>query len=83
MLDASVAASWLLPDEKSAVSDAARDRLALDGAIVPQLWHLEIRNILLMSVRRRRISAQDMHDRLEALQELPFWTTHSPTCTSR
>ena len=72
VLDASVAAAWLLPDEESAVSDAARNRLVPDGAIVPQLWHLEIRNILLMSVRRRRISAQDMHDRLEALQELPI-----------
>ncbi|MYB38110.1 MAG: type II toxin-antitoxin system VapC family toxin [Gammaproteobacteria bacterium] len=68
----SVAASWVLPDEDSTVANAARRHLATDGAVVPPLWHLEVRNVLLASVRRRRISPRDMHDRLEALGELPI-----------
>lgn len=72
MLDASVAAVWLLPDEDSPVAEAARLRLAADGAIVPALWHLEIRNVLSASVRRRRMSAHDMHDRLDSLAQLPI-----------
>ena len=57
VLDASVAAAWVLPDEDAAVSDAALDRLGAETAKVPGLFWHELRNLLLSAERRGRIDA--------------------------
>jgi predicted nucleic acid-binding protein len=55
VVDASVAAAWLLPDETTEYTDAALMATA-DGEVwVPALWLLEIGNLLLSAQRRRRI----------------------------
>ena len=46
--------------------------------MVPQIWHYEMRNILLVANRRQRIAAADVADRLSALADLPFETDGSP-----
>lgn len=72
VLDASVAACWLLDDEDDA--SAALERLRREGALVPQIWHVEIRNCLLVAWRRRRLSNDDLGERLRALAGLPVRT---------
>ena len=47
VVDASVALVWLFDDEDQPGAERTLDRLEEDGAVVPQLWHLEIRNSLL------------------------------------
>jgi predicted nucleic acid-binding protein len=55
VVDASVAAAWLLPHEATEYTDAALMATA-DGEVwVPALWLLEIGNLLLSAQRRRRI----------------------------
>jgi len=49
VLDASVTACWCFPDERFAVADAAMQRLIDEEALVPPLWALEIRNILVLN----------------------------------
>jgi predicted nucleic acid-binding protein len=78
VLEASVAAVWLLDDEQHSGADAALSKLEEYGAIVPQLWHAEIRNCLLVAERRGRISGHDVDDRLKALNELPIQTDAEP-----
>ena len=78
VLDASVTAVWLLDDEKHPVAEAALSELEKFGAIVPQLWHAEVRNCLLVAERRGRISAQDADERLKALSDLPIQTDMEP-----
>ncbi|NML16350.1 type II toxin-antitoxin system VapC family toxin [Azohydromonas caseinilytica] len=57
VVDASVAAAWLLPDEATDYTDAALAATA-DGEVwVPSLWLLEIGNLLLNAQRRHRIDA--------------------------
>lgn len=57
VVDASVAAAWLLPDEATDYTDATLAATA-DGEVwVPTLWLLEISNLLLSAQRRRRIDA--------------------------
>ena len=70
VLDASVAACWLLDDEDDADARAALERLRREDALVPQLWHIEIRNCLLVARRRRRLSNDGLRDRLRALTGL-------------
>ncbi len=74
VLDASVTLAWLLDDEEDERADAALNRLAEDSAIVPQLWHLEVRNALLVAERRGRIAANQLAERLEDLRRLPIQT---------
>lgn len=49
-------------------------RLESDEALVPQLWHLEMRNSLLVATRRGRLSPDAPTERLDALRDLPVRT---------
>lgn len=76
VVDASVAACWCFPDEKSAAADTAMDRLLHDEAIAPGLWTLEITNILIVSERRGRISPEETDAFLDDLARLPIGIRH-------
>ena len=78
VLDASVAGSWLLEDELDPRAARAAERVPEDGALVPQLWHLDVRNALVSAERRGRITARGLNDRLRALRRLPVATDAAP-----
>ena len=78
VVDASVAASWLLDDERNEYSDAALAALENAVGLVPQLWHYEMRNLLLMAARRGRLSAEDAAVRVAYLASLPLETDGTP-----
>ena len=59
VLDASISAAWALPDETSVLADNLLTLAQLDGAVVPSLWWYEIRSILLIAERRKRIATAD------------------------
>ena len=72
VIDASIASAWCFPDEQTdytravfqAVSSSAVDSVA------PRLWAYEIRNSVLMGIRRGRISKPDSEQFLVLLNEL-------------
>lgn len=72
MVDASIALSWYLPGEGSATAEAAFARLRDSDAAAPILWWFEIRNILVMSERRQRITPAQTAQILTRLAELPL-----------
>jgi predicted nucleic acid-binding protein len=72
VVDASVAASWLLPDEGHPTATAAYSRLRTDRALVPSLWWFEIRNIFVMSERRGRLDSEKTRKALSLLESLPI-----------
>lgn len=78
MLDASVATAWLLDDEDEALSSAALERLETDEALVPQLWHVEVRSALLGAERSGRIRSDEVDERLRSLGDLPVRTDTDP-----
>ena len=78
VLDASVAAAWLLSEETASRADLALVRLEDDEALVPHLWHLELRNGLLVAARRGRFTADGPAERLNALYDLPIRTDIEP-----
>ncbi|QYU67487.1 type II toxin-antitoxin system VapC family toxin [Leptolyngbya sp. 15MV] len=82
VVDASVSASWLFDDEDDPRAAATLDRLAIAPGIVPQLWHFEMRNILLVARRRQRISAQGLAERIASLADLPLRTDTDPDLAS-
>ncbi|MDE2134468.1 MAG: type II toxin-antitoxin system VapC family toxin [Alphaproteobacteria bacterium] len=72
VIDASVAASWCFPDEASPAADAALRRLAEDSALIPSLFWFELRNVLLIGERRRRIAETDTARFLGFVRDLPL-----------
>lgn len=78
VIDASVAASWCFPDEASPVADAALRRLDEDGALAPSLFWFELRNVLLIGERRRRITKTDTARFLGFVRDLPLEVDSDP-----
>ncbi len=78
VVDASVVVAWLFDDEAEPYADRVLDRLVEEGALAPQLWHLETRNALLTAERRGRLSMREVKERLDALKGLPIRTDVDP-----
>lgn len=72
VLDASVAAAWYLTDERSAVANTALERLAEGPCLAPTLFWYELRNLLVMQERRRRIVPSATATALTHLSGLPI-----------
>jgi predicted nucleic acid-binding protein len=72
VIDASIAASWLLPDEGHAQANRAFAKLATDHALVPSLWWYETRNIFIVNERRGRIDTHQTTRALALLAALPI-----------
>jgi len=71
VVDASVAACWLLPDELHPVADAAWRRIARVPAFAPVLWCVELRNMLIVNERCGRLDSAKTTHALRLLKELP------------
>ena len=78
ILDASITGVWLFDDELDPRADVALTRLEDDVALVPQLWHVEVRSVLLVAERRGRIRAGEVDERLLWLGGLPIQTDAQP-----
>jgi predicted nucleic acid-binding protein len=78
VLDASIAACWAFPDEQDPRADAALERARTEDAIVPSLWWFEIRNILVVSERRKRITEAGTDSFLRELARLRFRVDREP-----
>ena len=51
VIDSSVALAWCFPDEQDTYSQSVLDALASQKASVPDLWHLEVANTLVVGER--------------------------------
>ena len=78
ILDASITGVWLFDDELDPRADVAMTRLEDGMALVPQLWHVEVRSVLLVAERRGRIRAGEVDERLLWLGGLPIQTDAQP-----
>ena len=82
VIDASVAATWFLRDEESALGDWVQRR-AKAGMIVavPSIWLLEVSNLLATAARRSRIDKSGYDDALITIQTLPLRLLPPPSIT--
>jgi predicted nucleic acid-binding protein len=71
VIDASVTVAALLPEAHSTHARTLMRRVAVDGACVPSLWHLEVGNILLLAERRRKLTQAQRVECLADLSVLP------------
>lgn len=74
VLDCSIAAAWLFADEADPETDHLLARINDRGALVPNLWHLEVGNMLLQAEKQGRITTPQINLRLALLADLPITT---------
>ncbi len=77
-LDVSVTLSWVLPDEKSGLAEAALAYVQHEGAVVPSLWWFELRNALVTAERRNRLTPVHTHQSLADIAYLPIEIDTAP-----
>jgi predicted nucleic acid-binding protein len=78
VLDASIVACWAFADEDHPVADLALERIRTDAAHVPALWWFEVRNILIVDERRKRLTENDTASFLRSLARLRVTIDRSP-----
>ncbi len=78
VLDASVALAWLLNEAAGSQADRAWLRLKDGDALVPRIWHFEVRNGLLVAMRRGRIALEAPAHLLRALERFQIRTDVEP-----
>jgi predicted nucleic acid-binding protein len=72
ILDSSATLAWTFPEERTnAILDLFK-LVANHGAIVPELWRIEVANTLNVGIRRGRISKANRHGILADLENLPI-----------
>lgn len=72
VIDSSIAIAWCFPDENDDYSRSVLDALETEPAFVPDLWHLEVANTLLVGERRKRSTQADTVAWMSFLAELPI-----------
>jgi len=78
VLDCSVAFAWCFLDESQPLTDAALGTVSEQGAIVPEIWPLEVVNVLLVAERRKRLTRADSEEFLGLLAALPIQVEPMP-----
>lgn len=76
VIDSSLAAAWCFPDERTDYTNAVLRAISTPlDAVAPRLWAYEVRNSVLMGLRRKRITPADAHDFFESINGLPIRLT--------
>jgi predicted nucleic acid-binding protein len=73
VIDSSLAAGWCFPDERTDYTNAVLQAISAPlEAVAPRLWAYEVRNSILMGLRRKRITHADALEFLESIKALPI-----------
>ncbi len=79
VLDCSVTMAWCFEDESSDYTDTILENFKGVTAIVPTLWPLEVANVLLLSMKKKRITEVQSSSFIDALSALPIVVDQSTT----
>ncbi len=72
LIDASMAASWFIDDQRDPRPIAILDQVAVGGAIVPALFFTEFTESLLAACRKKRLTAEGIAHALQQFFSLPI-----------
>lgn len=71
VIDSSIAAAWSFKEEATAYTEGVLDAVSsFDEGVAPRLWAYELRNSVLMGIRRGRIAKADAEEFLKSLSDL-------------
>jgi predicted nucleic acid-binding protein len=72
VIDSSVIAAWIFREIETPAIERIADLLAVNGAWVPQLFPVEMANVLHVATRRKRIVAEQAAQHLSFVAQLPL-----------
>jgi predicted nucleic acid-binding protein len=72
VMDSSITAAWCFPDERTDYANGVLRVVSALEAVAPRLWAYEVRNSVLMGLRRKRITHADAQEFFESLKGLPI-----------
>ena len=72
VFDVSVTMAWCFDDERTDETDALFRRLTTSPAVVPQLWPLEVANVLALAARKGRLPLAKRTQFLAVLRGSPI-----------
>jgi predicted nucleic acid-binding protein len=76
VIDASITAAWCFPDERTDYANAVLRAISTPlEALAPRLWAYEVRNGVLMGLRRKRITHASALEFLASIAALPIRLT--------
>jgi predicted nucleic acid-binding protein len=78
VVDASIAAAWAFVDEAHRPASIVLESLYQQEGVVPAIWWFEVRNALITSERRGRLTAAATTEFLDMLRRLPIAVDSSP-----
>lgn len=79
VLDSSATIAWCFASETTAAIEALFVDVVARGAFAPALWPLEVANVLLVGVRKKRLSLDRRTELLRALVRLKVTIDHETT----
>jgi len=74
VLDCSATISWCFEDESDEWSERILTSLERDRALVPEIWHLEVANVLIQCERKKRLTEAQTTAFLQRLKHFPIET---------
>lgn len=74
VVDVSVSAGWVLPDERNGLADRLLERVLAGELrlVAPETWYLETMNVLRNAVRRNRMTVDEVWPALDFADRLPL-----------
>lgn len=72
VIDASIAIAWASSDEESEIAERAIQQVLDQRGVVPQLWALEVGNIIAVNERRGRLTTDEAAGIAADLARLPL-----------
>lgn len=72
VLDCSVTMAWCFPDEHNDKAEQVLRHLTQTKALVPEIWALEVNNVLHIAERKKRITPTQSNTFIHLLNGLPI-----------
>lgn len=79
VLDCSIAMAWLFEDETTLDTEKVLEQLSDSKAIVPTIWPLEVANVLLIAIKKKRVTKIQAASFIDSLNALPIHVDESTT----
>lgn len=78
VVDCTMTMAWCFSDEQTDRTRALLDRLKTEDVMVPQLWTLEVANVLFYAERRKRLTQAQTARFISLLRSLPVVVDEHP-----
>ncbi len=72
IIDCSITMAWCFEDERTSYTEKLLSVLAEVAAAVPDIWPVEVTNVLLMAEKRKRVTSYQVNTFKNSLRKFPI-----------